>query len=348
MNRKWMSLIITVATLVAFVVMGLACASSQDTQSEYDSRTENRQQYEYQDEKANRLILADQKKLVTGSDNKTTTESIEAVFQPQVITGIGEITDAKLSEPGRPYYFKLRAIYKGHDANAKRILLQDLGTQSDVGDAAWGAAFGIDTNVYPIQCPNNVVSTLPTEANTVATFYIIAVRFTEQKSGWRGNEIQLYARFVRNIEKSAFDPSKFVVASGMHYITVNDARVTTQEDVMAAYFFGSAASNSSGNIFDPIIYPLVDLMTARAEMNKKDIRNNNTFPTVRIKYVSEVIFRGQSNTTITVSTADNVLTERMDFTGRAYSVTNGARIRVYYTIAKDPTEKWEIQAIEKL
>jgi hypothetical protein len=83
-------------------------------------------------------------------------------------------------------------------------------------------------------------------------------------------------------------------------------------------------------------------------MDKKNIRNNTTFPTVRIKYVSEVIFRGQSNTTITVSTDDNVLTERMNFTGRASSVRNGQKIRVYYTIAKDPLEKWEIQAIERL
>jgi hypothetical protein len=74
----------------------------------------------------------------------------------------------------------------------------------------------------------------------------------------------------------------------------------------------------------------------------------NILPTVKVKYVSEVVFKGQTNTTITVSTDDNVLTERMSFTGRASAVRAGDKIRVYYTIAKDPLEKWEIQAIECL
>jgi hypothetical protein len=117
---------------------------------------------------------------------------------------------------------------------------------------------------------------------------------------------------------------------------------------MAAYFFGGAAGNSSSSVFDPIAYPLVDLMDARVAMDKKDIRNDYTFPTVKVKYVSEVVFKGQSNTTITVSTDDNVLTERMNFTGRASTIKNGDKVRVYYTIAKDPLEKWEVQAIESL
>jgi hypothetical protein len=301
-----------------------------------------------------RLRNEDDKRLVTGSNNRITTESIEAVFQPQVITGIGEINDTKLSEPGRVYYFKLRAIYKGHDAKAKRILLQDIGEQSSIGDAAFGTAFGIDTNVYPMQYRGgeigNVLSPIsefPEEANAVATFYIMATRLTEV-NGKRGNISEIGVRFIRNIEKPSLDPSKFIVANGMHYITVNDAHATTQEDVMAHYFTGGATSNTS--VFDPIVYPLVDLMDARIAMDKKDLRDGYTFPTVEVKYVSEVIFKGQSNTTITVSTDDNVLTERMNFTGRASSVKNGEKVRVYYTIAKDsrvPIERWEIQAIEQ-
>jgi hypothetical protein len=49
-----------------------------------------------------------------------------------------------------------------------------------------------------------------------------------------------------------------------------------------------------------------------------------------------------------VSTSDNALTERMNFNARTTALKNGDRIRVYYTIAKDPLEKWEVQAIERL
>jgi hypothetical protein len=117
---------------------------------------------------------------------------------------------------------------------------------------------------------------------------------------------------------------------------------------MSAYFLGGAVGNASANVFDPVVYPLVDLFDARVAMDKKDIRKNNTFPTVRVKYVSEVVFKGQANTTITVSTSDNALTERMNFNARTTTLKNGDKIRVYYTIAKDPLEKWEVQAIERL
>jgi hypothetical protein len=332
--------------LMSCFSLGETQTSQNPTVSQTSSQPQPQQKSETQLEKSQRLAKADIEKLVVGSDNKATIESIEAAFQPQVITGIGEITDANLSEPGRPYYFKLRAIYKGYDADAERALLQDLEqSQSTIMDTALGAVFGIDTNAHWVEYLDNVIPTLT--ANSVATFYLVAVRITEDE-GRQINETSILIMFVRNIENPAFDPSKFIVTSGMHYITVNDVHVPTQQDVMSAYFLGGTIGNSSESVFDPVVYPLTDLMDARVAMDKKDIRNDYTFPTVRVKYVSEVIFKGQSNTTITVSTDDNVLTERMNFTGRASSVKNGEKIRVYYTIAKDPLEKWEIQAIERL
>jgi hypothetical protein len=95
------------------------------------------QKKETQLEKFERLILADLENIVLGPDDRATIESLEAAFQPQVITDMDEITMDKLDEPGRPYYFKLRALYKGTDEKAKRILLQDLGDvkQSALNDA---------------------------------------------------------------------------------------------------------------------------------------------------------------------------------------------------------------------
>jgi hypothetical protein len=350
-------------TVFAFLVVGfvgglMGCFSLGETrdpvstqrtpQSPTASQSESKsqQKIETQTEKVLRLIGVDSEKLVVGSDNMATIESIEASFQPQEIAGIGEITDAKLSEPGRPYYFKLRAIYKGYDKEADRARLQDLGQkQSSTLDTALETVFGVDGNVY--SAPNlggdTIVATFPTDANSIATFYLVACRINDE-----GNQSTFWIRFVRNIEKPVFDPSKFIVTSGMHYITVNDAHVTTQQDVMMNYFLGGSSGNVPSSVFDPIAYPLADLMDARVAMDKKNYMNDNTFPTVRAKYVSELLFKGQSNTTITVSTTDNILTERMNFTGRASAVKNGDRIRVYYTIAKDPLEKWEIQAIERL
>jgi hypothetical protein len=337
--------------VAGFLVSGLmGCSSMGEPQSSRASTSQRQpqQQGETQSEKFQRLLVADNEKLVIGSDGKATIESIETVLQPQIISGIGEITEAKLSEPGYPYYFKLRAIYKGYDASAERVRLQDSKQkQSDIMDNAMRAVFGVDTDVYSVLCFDAVLPTLPTEANSIATFYLIALRLTEYE-GTNGNETGIYIRFVRNIEPSPFDPAEFIVASGMHYITVEDAHSPTQRDVMIAYFSGGNLGNSTSSVFDPVVYPLVDLMDARAAMDKKDIRNDYTLPTVKVKYVSEAVFKGQSNTTITVSTGDNILTERMSFAGRASSVKSGDTIRVYYTIAKDPLEKWELQAIERL
>jgi len=346
MKRK----IIAVMAIV-FACSFIGCGTSSNTQGSSASNQRQQtaeEQMQAQMDLLQRLVEEDAEKLVSGSDNIATVESIEAALQPRVINSISEITDAGLIEPGRPYYFKLRALYKGHDANAKRIFLQDLGQRAATAmDTALGAAFGIDTNSYPLEYREVMVPTFPTEVNATATFYILAVRFAIEESGRRESRTTIMAYFIRNVERSPFNPSNFIVASGMRFITVNDARVTTQQDVMMRMMTGGAMGGSS-NSFDPIIYPLVDLMDARVAMDKKDRRNEYTFPTVRVRYVSEVIFRGQSNTTITVSTDDNVLTERMNFTGRASSISNGQRVRVYYTIAKDPLEIWEIQAIERL
>jgi hypothetical protein len=342
---------VSVLVTVVFILLVLGCGSQEGAvkdsspQSGVSSQAQPQQKGETQIEKFGRLLKADSEKLVTGNDGKVTIESIEAAFQPQVITSIGEITDEKLSELGRPYYFKIRAIYKGYDKNAKRALLQDLGEvkQGSGYENALGAVFGVDGNVYKAAMFDVVVSTLPTEANSIATFFLVALRIDDE-----GKESDFLIRFVRNIEKPVMDPSKFIVASGMHYITVDDAKSPTQQDVMMNFFTGGSMGNTTSSVFDPLVYPLVDLMDARTAMDKKDIRNDYTFPTVKVKYVSEVVFKGQSNTTITVSTSDNILTERMNFTGRASEIKNGEKVRVYYTIVKDPLEKWEIQAIERL
>lgn len=311
-------------------------------ESENKEQAEPEQKTETQLEKFERLFKSDWERLVVDDNERVTDESLENVFHPQTITSIDEITEEKLSEPGKPYYFKLRTMYKGYDTNAEKVLLQDLKKRKASSDTALELAFGIDTSVYSLDNTSKV-STLPTEANALATFYIIALRITDE-----GNGKLVHILFVRDIEEPRLNPANFIVASGMHYITVEDAHSPTREDVMFTYFFGAATGNSSSVVFDPVVYLPADLMDARAAMNKKDYTKDYTLPTVKVKYVSEVLFLGQSNTTISVSTVDNVLAERMSFTGRASSIKRGERIRVYYTIAKDPLEKWEIQAIERL
>ena len=310
--------------------------------SENKKQTEPEQKTETQFEKFERLFKSDWERLVVDDNERVTDESLENVFHPQTIINIDEITEEKLSEPGKPYYFKLRTMYKGYDAKTKKVLLQDLKKRKASSDTALELAFGVDTSVYSLD-NNSKVSTLPTEANALATFYIIALRITDE-----GNGKLVHILFVRDIEEPRLNPANFIVASGMHYITVEDAHSPTREDVMSAYFFGGATGNSSSDVFDPVVYLPADLMDARAAMNKKDYLKDYTLPTVKVKYVSEVLFLGQSNTTVTVSTVDNVLNERMSFIGRTSSIKRGEKIRVYYTIAKDPLEKWEIQAIERL
>ena len=314
-------------------------------ESENKEQAEPEQKTETQLEKFERLFKSDWERLVVDDNERVTDESLENVFHPQTITSIDEITEEKLSEPGKPYYFKLRTMYKGYDTNAEKVLLQDLKKRKASSDTALELAFGIDTSVYSIDFVGSDISSLLTEANAVATFYLFSVRISD--NSYRKG-IRTILLFIRDIEEPRLNPANFIVASGMHYITVEDAHSPTREDVMSTYFFGAATGNSSSVVFDPVVYLPADLMDARAAMNKKDYTKDYTLPTVKVKYVSEVLFLGQSNTTISVSTVDNVLAERMTFIGRTSSIKRGEKIRVYYTIAKDPLEKWEIQAIERL
>jgi hypothetical protein len=94
-------------------------------------------------------------------------------------------------------------------------------------------------------------------------------------------------------------------------------------------------------------YKIVDLFDARVAMDKKDYRNDYSFPTVKVWFVSEVIFKSQAGTTLTVATEDGILTERIEF-GKRSDLKAGQKIRIFYYIAKDPLEKWVAQAIERL
>ena len=334
---------IIIGMAIIFAALFIGCGASSNTQGSSASNQPQKkqqtteEQFEAQWNLAVQLIEEDYEKLTIGNDNRVTFESIEAAFQPKVINSISEITDASLSEPGRPYHFKLQALFKGHDADAERIFLEGLG-QRQVK-----TVLGLDANTYSVGYGNTIVSSLPTEVNATATFYIIAVRFVAEENGRQENETRRIVSFIRHIERSPFNPSNFILANGMHFITVNDARETASS---APKFLAlkDGVSFSSGS-FDPIRYTLVDLMDLRIELDKKDSQNQYE---LLVGFVSEVIFRGQVNTTITVSTDDNIFTEKMYFTKRASSIRDGERIRVYYTIAENPLDPLEIQAIERL
>ena len=344
-------------SLLLFANLFMGCSSTGGAQTSQTPQTstasQTKQKTEDESDKLMRILKEDDQKLVVGSDGKPTIESIETTFHLKTIASINEITNTVLSEPGRPYYFKIRAIYKGYDKEADKVYLQDIGeNQANVKNAVSGVIFGINTDVFAIDIVDVTVPTLPTKENSIADYYIIAFRSTEYNPP---DDIGILIRFVRNIEESGFDPAKFILAYDARYITVNVYQQKNElqqmgEAVLLSMLGGrSMPQRPVGNIYyvDPITYPLVDLMDARVAMNKKDLFNDYTFPTVRVKYVSEVVFKGQTNTTIRVSTSDNVLTERMDFTGRASTIQNGEKIRVYYTIAKDPLEIWEVHAIER-
>jgi hypothetical protein len=330
-----------------FSLLGISSSAEGTNTPNVEESQQPKPKGESQFAKFRRLLAEDTEKIQI-IDGKTDDASIEAVLQPRVISRLNEITRDKISEPAKPYYFKIRAIYKGYDAEAKEARLQDLGeVQSSTLGNAIGAVFGGDTNVYSTYYHQSAIPSFPEEANTIATFYLVAMRLTENENGDSVNQSAIYIRFIRNAEKPMFDPSKFVVANAMHFITVADAHVPTQQDAMIS-MMGYGGMNASASVFDPAVYPAIDLLDARIAMDKKNHMRDNTFPTVRVKYVSDVIFKGQSGTTITVSTSDGVSTERMDFGGRAGAIKTGDKIRIYYTIAKDPLEIWEVQALERL
>jgi len=327
-------------TLLLFQIPTVA-QSQQKTESELDQWA--------------RIVREDSQKLVVGSDGNTTIESIETAFHPKTIASVKEISKTVLSEPGRPYYFKIRAIYKGYDERNKEVYLQDIGkNQTNVKNAASGVFFGINTDVYPVYLVDGLAATLPTEANSIADFYFITARFITEAP----DEIVIWIRFVRNIEKPGFDPGKFIVTNtDMRYITVNDFFSPTQDDIEMKARFNWFGAGTLGmfdrrtdlrKIFDPITYSLVNLKDARAAMNKA---KPASIGGSEVKYVSEVIFKGQTGRIVTVSSSDNALTEKMDlYGGQSLSIQNGAKIRIYYTVSRSGSDKeiWAIHAIERL
>jgi len=299
-------------------ILGLVnCYSAPDS-----ANSKQAEPNETQQEKFWRLYEADSSKLVAGSDNRVTIESMEAAFKPVVIADLSEATSllAEL-EPGIPRYFKFQALYKGYVTEPASVFLQTK-IEKNMLNTVHNWIIGYFQGLEP---------TFPAEVNCIATFYIVTGRFTEPK-----DEVSIWVRFVRNIENPVFEPSRFFIANDKRFATLSDVRLPSSENNV---IFAEA-------VFDPAVYPVFNLFDARIAMDKKNWTDSNTYPTAPVRYASEVIFRGQSGTTIFVSTEDNFITERMSFYGRSNSIKIGDKIRVYYTIHKDPTERWEAHALE--
>jgi hypothetical protein len=302
--------------LTVFVLIN--CASTPDTPKTARSKTKETQQ-----DKFWRLYNNDNGKLIVGSDKMVTIESLEAVFKPVIITSCADANSllAK-SEPGIPRYFKLQALYKGFLAEPSQYIFLQTMIEKNVFNSVHNWVVGYFKGLE---------SSFPSKVNCNATFYIVGGRFTEPN-----DEIGIWVRAVRNIEEPLYEPSKFIIANDRRFITLGDVRLP------------SAGNDGiyAESVFDPDAYPVFNLFDARIAMDKKNWGDSNTFPMNHIKYVSEVIFKGQSGTTIFVSTEDNFLTERMSFYGRTGSIKAGDKIRVFYTIHKDPIERWEVHALE--
>jgi len=309
--------IYSLSILTIFVLTN--CTSTPDTAKTAQSKSK-----ETQEEKFWRLYDIDKDKFIIGNDNKVTIESIESVLKPVIITSAEEANSllAK-SEPGVPRYFKIQALYKGYITEPSQIIFM----QTMIEKNAFNTVHNWITGFF-----QGIETTFPSTVNCNATFYLVGGRFTEPK-----NETAIWVRFIRNIENSSFEPTKFIIANDRRFVTLSDVHMPPFEENNSIY---------TRSVFVPSLYPAVNFFDARIAIDKKNWGDNNTFPMSRVRYASEVIFNRQSGTTIVVSTEDNFLTETMSFYGRANSIKAGDKIRVYYTIHKDPIERWEAHALE--
>ncbi|MDR0655224.1 MAG: hypothetical protein LBG22_02820 [Treponema sp.] len=374
MKRK-IFVVLAVGLLAGGLMGCFSLGESVDTKVDSESSGHNtepsvapeRWTVERQIENINKLIQEDTELLAARKKEKGEllgTVDLDEILKPWVIFRKQGL-ESVVYDVGTRYWFKIRAIYKGYGKEEEigtPVYFEDIienGQSPNTEEALLSMAYGVDTSVYAVHTLGEVfsasgitvfdnITSILKEPNTIVTFYCCSFRLIEKN---RRPRLVIWLLFIDDTSITVlFDRSKFLVASGMSYISTSDgdAFTASPESVLMSLSTGGIIGNKSANIFDPLKYKLVDLMDARVAMNKKDIRNNYTLSEVKVKYVSEVVFKGQSNTTITVSTADDVLTEKMNFFGRASTIKNGDRIRVYYTIAKAPIEKWEIQAIECL
>ena len=101
--------------------------------------------------------------------------------------------------------------------------------------------------------------------------------------------------------------------------------------------------------FNSGAYSRVDLFEAAAEAEKMIRGDGGPIDAVLAarKFVSDVVFVNQEGTYIQFRTADNAISRYMKIDSRA-GLSSGQRIRLYYTITKNPLTIWTVDAIERL
>ena len=370
--------LLTMFFLLALGYANAQSSSRKDRQQEPQPRQAQRQPQqrqqvqmtvEEQNAKFEKLFDADlnsimewatEQQKIKGKDWRASVADVGRFFQAKEVTGKDAFTFLQTAELAKPFWFKIRALYKGYDKEEKDIYMEDLpeNNRTTTLEATLTNIFGINTYTFTVYNPDEPQRLK--EPNTIVTFIVYGYRLSVE-----GQDVSLLAAFSADDIVALFDSSKFVLANNLKYISASiETKSNVESDLnimksmaltgtVPSAFYNRVQGNQSPNstpenVFDPVRYQKGELLDARSAMNKKNIRDENTLLGVRIKFVSEVIFKGQSNTTVTVSTFDNAFTEQMEFLGRSSTIKTGDKIRIYYTIAKDPLEKWEVHALERL
>jgi tetratricopeptide (TPR) repeat protein len=101
--------------------------------------------------------------------------------------------------------------------------------------------------------------------------------------------------------------------------------------------------------FNPADYQKRDLFDAVASVEKMPRGSGSLFDGVltTFKFASDVVFATQDGTDIYFKTADNAITQHMKIGSRS-GLTPGQKVRIYYTVKRNPYTEWNVDAIEKL
>jgi hypothetical protein len=233
---------------------------------------------ESQVEKFARLLEELESKLVKDANGEISSESLDNGLHPVTISSISEITEKNLVEAGKPYFYKIKAIYKGADREAKRIVIQDVNSDNLLND---NFLLSITNSISSVRDAGDLneesLKRLPKESNSIATFYICAVRIDDVSREWA-----YWITKVRDITPCPLKNENFILSNGLSFITPDSVFAQTDQNTMAKMLLGESASNT--NIFDPLSYRFVDMMDARGAMNKKKVSDDRTFPRIPVLF----------------------------------------------------------------
>lgn len=263
---------------------------------------------------------------------------------------------------GKIHYIRIRGLFRDYSSKSEMVLIDTISPNagnviSVIPNSSIPEEYYYMFNLYYVN--NATISRdVSLKANLLSQMYNLPTVFEIKGGTFKNKVADFYLATGTFMTESGKNQTYIEIA----YINILGYPYFKETDFMVALNFRMMKTNEfweqytdafSKKIFNPYNFIFVDpyeimLMVELYPEELKSVSSYNWDSGKQLWY-SDVVFKEQTNMSISVGSEDGTFFQTMNFAGRTSSLKNGDKVRIYYSVEKKSySTDWTVYAIEKL